>query len=709
MPAHSHMPALTRPPHPAAWRIPSCSPPLIQVLVRQWDRTRRHPTLPFPPERRPRPVCRGYRGRQFGIAPMLTARLLPDEPPLDSAMATSQIPDATPPADATMAPPVSRSASSQAARTLSNMSLGPPGRPARGPGPMTFSMASPASSSPETTHYTTVAPKDLAAFPALVPTPLVLDARSSGAHAISHIRGTMSLSAPKFSLTSLSTIIASASARRTFDAWLSAARILVYDTDLTRLAGGSGVLGLLRKIEAVGFKCELTSLVSGRNTVTCAAAECLETGSSPSPKPRVGGWTWLREHVSLLLLCGPTVSTQPSPRPVHVFKRVPRPPDYQFNSWETQNLRAVQEMLENLTVLPGFSIASHQRMADKTKLNPKHKDWKPRPGPTVRVKGDRPTVLCDRHGKVAAVVIPNYIQTVSLANLIDATRRCMKYDLAPKKKRSKAAEKTDDVQSDSDDDAPPDPKTPAGQHVSKRHQYDVPHKDLGFYGVKHYCHAWHATGHEHHKSFEPSRDLTKNGSNLELSRRFEMLDSTFCMDYRIKHLLSIFTPPFFELLRSAQEPLSEYLAVDAFAKIWHNPFFGRAVAVNQETGEHLDVKGVRRGMDVIVAGGYYTGGELYLIDLDAEIPLLPGTLAAFDGTTQRHRIQKFEGSFRFSHVYFVHHSVFDQLGIDTTLPDLTIDMMQEGLEAARPKGPPNHSHKRKGEPIKRITKVWCLS
>ncbi|KAG9096419.1 hypothetical protein FS749_008530 [Ceratobasidium sp. UAMH 11750] len=210
----------------------------------------------------------------------------------------------------------------------------------------------------------------------------------------------------------------------------------------------------------------------------------------------------------------------------------------------------------------------------------------------------------------------------------------MKYKLAPKKKCSKAAEKSNDIQSNSNDDIAPDPKTPAGQHISKCHQYNVPHQDPGFYGVKHSCCGWHATSHEGHKSLEPSCNLTKNSSNLELSHCFKILDSTFCMDYWIKHLLSIFTPPFFKPLCPAQQPLSEYLTVNACAKIWHYPFFGCTVVVNQETSKHLDVNGIWHSMDVIVAGGYYTGGKLFLIDLDVQIPPLPGPLVTFDSTTQ---------------------------------------------------------------------------
>lgn len=238
-------------------------------------------------------------GRRFSgaAASMLTARLIPDESPLGTVLANTQFPfgDMRAPADVVMAPPVaSRSASSQAATTLSSMTLNSPGRlAARGAPPMSVSASDPPiGSTPDAIHYTAVAPKDLAAFLALAPPLLILDVRSSGAHTISHVRGALSLSVPstllkrpKFSLTNLATMIASPSARKLFDRWPDATRILVYDADVSRLADGSGVLGLLRKFEASGFKGELAWLVGGHNAVARSAPDCLEAGGSPSPEP----------------------------------------------------------------------------------------------------------------------------------------------------------------------------------------------------------------------------------------------------------------------------------------------------------------------------------------------------------------------------------------------------------------------------------------
>ncbi|KAF8599815.1 hypothetical protein BDV93DRAFT_406781, partial [Ceratobasidium sp. AG-I] len=93
--------------------------------------------------------------------------------------------------------------------------------------------------------------------------------------------------------------------------------------------------------------------------------------------------------------------------------------------------------------------------------------------------------------------------------------------------------------------------------------------------------------------------------------------------------------------------------------IWVSDFFGHAVLMNKQSGEHIDVSGLRRGWDVIVAGGEFTGGAIYFRDMNILVRFEPGTMIAFDGTAQRHQIEKFSGCQRNSHVFFVHQSVFE--------------------------------------------------
>ncbi|KAJ1311520.1 hypothetical protein OPQ81_010005 [Rhizoctonia solani] len=196
-------------------------------------------------------------GRRFSgaAAPMLTAKLMLEESPLDNPMVQAASPGASntrQDGSATdMAPSLveaGRTRSSQTAATLSNMTL----------------------------HSPALSPKDL---------PI-------GAHTLSHVRGAISLSVPStllkrpnFPLANMATMVASSTAHALFAQWPSAERILVYDADLSRLIDGSGVLGLLRKFAAAGSKAELAWLVGGHNAVARLARDCLEAGGTPASEP----------------------------------------------------------------------------------------------------------------------------------------------------------------------------------------------------------------------------------------------------------------------------------------------------------------------------------------------------------------------------------------------------------------------------------------
>jgi len=62
-------------------------------------------------------------------------------------------------------------------------------------------------------------------------------------------------------------MLSSATARKRFNTWDKASRILVYDADATALNDGSNILGLLRKFRLEGFKGELGWLHGGIQSV----------------------------------------------------------------------------------------------------------------------------------------------------------------------------------------------------------------------------------------------------------------------------------------------------------------------------------------------------------------------------------------------------------------------------------------------------------
>ncbi|CUA76658.1 protein-tyrosine phosphatase [Rhizoctonia solani] len=255
-------------------------------------------------------------GRRFSgaAAPMLTAKLVLEESPLDNPALHATLPGKSNTrlegAGGAMGVVPSlgeagRSRSSQAAATLSNMTLR---SPSRGASPSSPSNVAQNGTSPsDVSSYVAVGPKELSIYLAQEPPPLVIDVRTSGAHALSHIRGAISLSVPStllkrpnFPLANLATMIASSIGQAAFAQWPSATRILVYDADLSRLTEGSGVSGLLRKFMVAGSKAQLAWLVGGHNAVARLARDCLEAGgpppSEPEPPSAVTNGTFVHAH-----------------------------------------------------------------------------------------------------------------------------------------------------------------------------------------------------------------------------------------------------------------------------------------------------------------------------------------------------------------------------------------------------------------------------
>ncbi|KAH7883981.1 hypothetical protein F5I97DRAFT_1813161 [Phlebopus sp. FC_14] len=122
------------------------------------------------------------------------------------------------------------------------------------------------------------------------PSTLILDIRPHAAHASARLHHALSLSVPStllkrplFSLSKLSQMLPSASARARFAAWPNAARILVYDADSALTPDNSNIAGLLRKFRAEGFSGDLGWVRGGFQAVWREARE-FATTEPPSPE-----------------------------------------------------------------------------------------------------------------------------------------------------------------------------------------------------------------------------------------------------------------------------------------------------------------------------------------------------------------------------------------------------------------------------------------
>lgn len=380
----------------------------------------------------------------------------------------------------------------------------------------------------------------------------------------------------------------------------------------------------------------------------------------------------------------------------NTFRSGPPPAPGLVKAWEQENVSLIRKLLLDTVVIQNYSFAEHQARADsrlpgKGKEG-KRKDGEPeegwRKGPVVVIPADQSAIVCDKDGVIALVVIRRYVRGKSLINLNNDTNSLMEHDLA----RDPPINPPPGPES-----APEDPlfddsglvitkaKVKASQAGSssdiekKRHPTDWYLKTVGFWGDCHYTVAWHPRGQQHSHSFCPSRELVGNRITLDISRRMRFVADRQALDGRINHLISLLYPEFCRLLVSARPAFESYPLIHAILAIWKSHFFGHAVLANKQSGVHLDVSGVRRACDVIVPAGNFTGGDLYCMDMGVRVKdLAAGDVAIFDGTAQRHQILRFKGPQRYSHVFFVHQSVFDDLAISTAgLPDATLGAVRE--------------------------------
>ncbi|KAG9119310.1 hypothetical protein FRC07_005715 [Ceratobasidium sp. 392] len=418
------------------------------------------------------------------------------------------------------------------------------------------------------------------------------------------------------------------------------------------------------------------------------------------------------------------------------FRFDPRVPNGQLRAWKTEVRRDVREAMENPLILEDYSFAAHQHLADTWKQpKPEHESW--RGGSERHLDGDHAQFVIGHDESVGLLYIPGFVSGPSLAKFSDSTETHMQMELpappvAPPDPASASAlpdKNSANVQAASVRHCPCQesarnqstqarsassmrpadhdpsvarpvpgrgranslPTSAQGRRVPARHTEEVNRFDLGKAGDVHFG-IWHAQGHQATFSSEPTRDTVKNSSTMQWSSWMQFLDSNHPVDHRVNYLTEITRPDLFEKLCTSIEGAAEHPGFKPLTSVWHSVYPGRAVIVNRQTGEHLDKNGLRRGWDVIIAGGEFTGGEFYLRDMNLRCPFRPGDLVAFDGTAQRHKIEKFEGRIRLSHVYFVHESVLTEQGIATDLEDLylsdIVDRMAQFTRVQGPKLPP---------------------
>ncbi|KAG8682466.1 hypothetical protein FRC11_014846, partial [Ceratobasidium sp. 423] len=181
------------------------------------------------------------------------------------------------------------------------------------------------------------------------------------------------------------------------------------------------------------------------------------------------------------------------------------------------------------------------------------------------------------------------------------------------------------------------------------------------------CFAWFQLGQHRKLPPQMSVDLHEGlDSKYLLALKTNVFAWKSPVDIQINNILWWWFPTFFqavtkckaEILANVQPPPPTQL-VEKWASVYPH----LALGYNHATHKHQDCGGVVHGLEFLLLTGDFSGGDLYLQDLN----LKAGYFCAFDGKLFTHEVGPWEGIEHMCFIYFVKWNIFEHYGIPTPL------------------------------------------
>ena len=96
---------------------------------------------------------------------------------------------------------------------------------------------------------------------------------------------------------------------------------------------------------------------------------------------------------------------------------------------------------------------------------------------------------------------------------------------------------------------------------------------------------------------------------------------------------------------------------------WSSDYLNQAIFENRQTPLHRDGRGARYCADFLSILGNFTGGDLFLPDLNIKLEWLPNSACMFDGRTFAHEVMPWTGEKRLCLVNYIWKSSLLDLGV----------------------------------------------
>jgi hypothetical protein len=155
------------------------------------------------------------------------------------------------------------------------------------------------------------------------------------------------------------------------------------------------------------------------------------------------------------------------------------------------------------------------------------------------------------------------------------------------------------------------------------------------------------------------------GGEKAIQGRHQYLSARSINDGKVNHMTRIIHPTFHTALCQAKAQVRAKSKEGAeWADQWTIDYLNQAIFENRQTRLHRDSRGAQYCADFLSILGEFTGGDLFLPDLNIHLEWLPNAACMFDGRTFAHEVLPWQGKRRLCMVNYIWKTSMDDLSVD---------------------------------------------
>ncbi|KAG9098872.1 hypothetical protein FS749_002740 [Ceratobasidium sp. UAMH 11750] len=194
----------------------------------------------------------------------------------------------------------------------------------------------------------------------------------------------------------------------------------------------------------------------------------------------------------------------------------------------------------------------------------------------------------------------------------------------------------------------------------------------------------HGIGQQFKHTLRPSPSLRSGGGATGVAARKGHLTDRTATDLKVNHMVDLINPVLNSALVEAKDKVAERSEEGAsWVKSWSSNFLNQAIYENRQTKLHRDANGAPYCAEFLTLLGDFTGGDLFLPDINLTLEWLPNSACMFDGRTFAHEVRPWQGTRRICLVNYIWETSMNDLKVKLPERAPKLEEIKAQLEKAK--------------------------